>query len=299
MAESTPGTAVPASYRIAVLTLAVSTYGHHLLRSLAAHGHRPALVVVLDNPLSRKVRLLRSVARRIGWRDALLYAVDETLSPTQPSSAPRGSWPGYDKVADAVVHVPVVSTPVAANQLRRHDIDVLLLGQSGIVPQSILDAPKVGTLNAHPGWLPDFKGIDCAAWTILAGRFALVGSSLHWVDAGVDTGRIIRQRQYRWRGDETLRLLEARLYDDCIELLVNAARDLERGTLASYDNVGGALYRKMRRADRARAARLLSERLATLASPAPLGAPVGASDDPRDESSACITDVQGQSKDAR
>ena len=177
MAESTPGTAVPASYRIAVLTLAGSTYGHHLLRSLAAHGHRPALVVVLDNPLSRKVRLLRSVARRIGWRDGLLYAVDETLSPTQPSSAPRGSWPGYDKVADAVVHVPVVSTPVAANQLRRHDIDVLLLGQSGIVPQSILDAPKVGTLNAHPGWLPDFKGIDCAAWTILAGRSSGVPST--------------------------------------------------------------------------------------------------------------------------
>ncbi|MEQ1908011.1 MAG: formyltransferase family protein [Vicinamibacterales bacterium] len=298
MPESAPGTGTPASHRIGVLTLAGSGYGQHLLWSLASHGQRPALVVVLDNPLSRKLTLLRSVARRIGWRDSLLHALDETLSPTRPSGAPRGSWPGYDKVADAVVRVSAVSTPAAADQLRRHDIDVLLLGQSGIVPQSLLDAPKLGTLNAHPGWLPDFKGIDCAAWTILAERFAFVGSSLHWVDAGVDTGRIIRQRPYRWRGDETLRSLEVRLYDDCIELLVDATRDLERGTLPSGDNVGGTLYRKMSRADRARAARLLSARLPMLASMDP-GARVGASGASQDQLSARIADRLSESKDGR
>lgn len=250
--------------RIAVLTLDGSQYGQHLLRALSRHVGRPALVIVCDNSLRRRWRLLRSVAGRIGWRDAILYALEETASPTKPSTMSRDPWPGYGAFAEAVVQVSSVNAPSVAEHLRQHKIEILVLGQSGIVPESVLAAPRTGTINAHPGWLPDYRGIDCAAWTILDGRFDLVGSSLHWVDRGIDTGGIIRRRAYRWRGDESLRTLEARLYDDCVELLVEAVADIRRGTLPSEANVGGVLLRKMPRADRARVRVSLARHTASL-----------------------------------
>lgn len=231
---------------------------------MAVQVGRPALVLVVENPISRRWRLLRSVAGRIGWRDAVLYAIEETARPTQPSTIASGDWPGYEALADAVEHVPAVSSPAVVEHLRRYAIDLLLLGQSGIVPEPVFAVPRMGTLNAHPGWLPDYKGIDCAAWAILEGRVDRVGSSLHRVDRGVDTGPIIERRQYRWRGDETLRMLEARLYDDCVDLLVGAVAASRLGELRSQANVGGSLRRKMPRADRARARMQLARHLATL-----------------------------------
>ena len=252
------------SPRIAVLTLRGSRYGRQLLRTLTARVGRPALVLVSDNSLQRRWRLLRSVAGRIGWRDAILYGFEETVRPTQPSMAAKDEWTGYGALADAVVHVPSVSSPIVADALRRHEIDLLLLGQSGIVPESVFTVPKIATLNAHPGWLPDYQGIDCAAWTVLDGRFDLIGSSLHRVDRGVDTGAIVTQRRYRWCGDETLQTLESRLYDDCIELLVEAVKDAGRGEFSLQPNAGGALFRKMPRAVRARACVHLARHVETL-----------------------------------
>ena len=250
--------------RVAVLTLRGSRYGQHLLRTMALTVGRPALVVVSDNPFSRRWRLLRSVAGRIGWLDAVLYAIEETIWTIQPSTIASDAWPGYHAFAEVVAHVPSVSSPVVIEHLKRYGIDLLLLGQSGIVPEPVFAAPRMGTINAHPGWLPDDKGIDCAAWTILEGRFDRVGSSLHRVDRGVDTGPIISRRPYRWRGDETLPTIEARLYDDCVDLLVEAVAASRRGPLPVEANAGGSLRRKMPRADRSRARTQLNQYLATL-----------------------------------
>lgn len=258
------GSALRVDPRIAVLTLRGSRYGQHLLRTLVARVGRPALILVSANSLRRRWRLLRSVAGRIGWRDAMLYAIEETARPTQPSMASNAEWTGYEALADAVVYVPSVSSPIVAEELRRHQIDLLLLGQSGIVPETVFTVPKLATLNAHPGWLPFYKGIDCVAWTLLDGRFDQIGSSLHRVDRGIDTGEIVNQQLYRWRGDETLRVLEARLYDDCIDLLVDSIEAVRRGELRAQPNIGGVLLRKMPRAARVRARAQLAQHVATL-----------------------------------
>jgi methionyl-tRNA formyltransferase len=138
-------------------------------------------------------------------------------------------------------------------------VDLVLLGQSGIVPSEVLKVPRIGTLNAHPGMLPEYRGIDCAAWAIERREFQLVGSSLHWVDAGVDTGPVVRRMPYRWRGDETLQVLGERLYDDCITLLADAAGNPEPGSADTCANSGGTQYYKMPRSLRRSAKRKLRD----------------------------------------
>ncbi len=66
----------------------------------------------------------------------------------------------------------------------------------------MLEMPTLGTLNAHPGLLPRYRGVDVVAWAVLNGD--PVGVSVHLVDAGIDTGRICRTRELPIHRGDTL-----------------------------------------------------------------------------------------------
>ncbi len=52
----------------------------------------------------------------------------------------------------------------------------------------------VPTINAHPSLLPNFPGAHAVADAIAAGA-KTTGATVHYVDAGIDTGAIISQRE--------------------------------------------------------------------------------------------------------
>ncbi len=62
-----------------------------------------------------------------------------------------------------------------------------------IVPPEVLEMPKVGVLNLHPAYLPYNKGWHTPTWALLEGT--PYGATLHFMDAGLDTGDIILQRE--------------------------------------------------------------------------------------------------------
>ena len=63
---------------------------------------------------------------------------------------------------------------------------------SKIIRGNIINIPKIGTLNAHPGLLPKYRGVYIIRWAIHNGD--KIGVTVHFVDKGVDTGPILTQR---------------------------------------------------------------------------------------------------------
>jgi phosphoribosylglycinamide formyltransferase-1 len=53
---------------------------------------------------------------------------------------------------------------------------------------------KFPTVNTHPALLPMFPGAHAVRDALAAGA-AVTGSTVHWVDAGVDTGTVITQKE--------------------------------------------------------------------------------------------------------
>jgi phosphoribosylglycinamide formyltransferase-1 len=53
---------------------------------------------------------------------------------------------------------------------------------------------KFPTVNTHPALLPNFPGAHAVRDALAAGA-TTSGSTVHWVDAGIDTGPIIAQRE--------------------------------------------------------------------------------------------------------
>jgi methionyl-tRNA formyltransferase len=83
--------------------------------------------------------------------------------------------------------------PSGLQLLRELDLDYLI----GVhfpyrVPESVLSIPRIGALNLHPAYLPYNRGWHTPSWALLEGT--PIGATLHFMDAGIDTGDIVHQR---------------------------------------------------------------------------------------------------------
>ena len=86
--------------------------------------------------------------------------------------------------------------PDFGDRLRDIGVDVLLNVHSlHILDASIIEAPKIGSFNLHPGPLPQMAGLNAPSWAIyLAHQQHAV--TLHWMKPGIDTGPIVFSEQF-------------------------------------------------------------------------------------------------------
>lgn len=79
-----------------------------------------------------------------------------------------------------------------------------------LVPPSVLGLPARGCLNLHPAYLPFNRGWHTATWAILDGT--PLGATLHYMDEGIDTGRIVHQEKLEVEPADTAATLYPRLF---------------------------------------------------------------------------------------
>lgn len=69
--------------------------------------------------------------------------------------------------------------------------DVCVITCVTILSQRTISDLGVDIINIHGGHLPDYRGCHCFFFALAEGRFDKVGSTIHFVDQGIDTGRIV------------------------------------------------------------------------------------------------------------
>lgn len=70
--------------------------------------------------------------------------------------------------------------------------DMILLNCASLIPQAILDAVQSPFINMHGGITPLYRGVFGGYWALRDGNDHLIGSTVHKVDAGIDTGDILK-----------------------------------------------------------------------------------------------------------
>jgi len=100
-----------------------------------------------------------------------------------------------------------------AARLREAGVDlVVLAGYMRMVKPPLLDAFPGRIINIHPSLLPAFPGL--AAWEqALAARVPETGCTVHYVDAGMDTGPVIAQSAVPILPGDTPQSVHARIQE--------------------------------------------------------------------------------------
>lgn len=100
-----------------------------------------------------------------------------------------------------------------------------------ILPQAVLDMPRLGCINVHGSLLPKYRGAAPIQWAVLNGEKS-TGVTTMFLGAGVDTGDMLLRRETPIGPEETAGELFDRLKDLGAELLAETLVQLEKGALA-------------------------------------------------------------------
>ena len=113
--------------------------------------------------------------------------------------------------------------------LREAEVNwVVLAGFMRVLSPEFLDAYRGRIINIHPSLLPAFPGVDAAKQALDYG-VKLTGCTVHFVDQGVDSGKIIAQRAVAVAPGDDVSSLAARIHEAEHELFVDVLREIAAG----------------------------------------------------------------------
>jgi len=118
------------------------------------------------------------------------------------------------------------------SDMKALDADVLVVVAYGLLlPESVLAIPKQACVNIHPSLLPRWRGAAPIQRCLLAGE-KTTGVTIMQMDSGMDTGPILKQKEYTIRPSETSAELHDTLSLLGAELLVTTLNEIEQGKLS-------------------------------------------------------------------
>lgn len=132
---------------------------------------------------------------------------------------------GLPPLQPSRIRAPEAVEEIAA--LRPDLLVVMAYGQ--ILPQELLDVPRLGALNLHASLLPRHRGAAPVHAAVLSGD-AESGITVMWMDAGLDTGDILLQHACSLEGTETAGSLHDRLAKMAPAALAEAFELLRAGS---------------------------------------------------------------------
>ena len=195
----------------AYLLLKEHPYGREMLEQLISKDFIPKIIITEDSAIADEERekfLKRIDGNRIAERIEIQL---EKLSQK-----------GIDVEH---VEVPIHNSEEVMPHIRELDLDIIVFGGTRIIRGEILDYPKYGVVNSHPGLLPECRGSASPAWSVY--HDIPIGSSTHFCDNGVDTGQLLLRRE--------VPVKRGMKYEDlCYETLVLAGI-LMKEALMSYE----------------------------------------------------------------
>lgn len=172
---------------------------------------------------------------------ALIEAGEKVVAvvtqPDRPKGRGRKLTPPPVKVLALEAGIPVlqptkVRTAAFVEELRAFAPDIMLVAAYGrILPEPVLSLPRLGCVNVHGSLLPKYRGAAPVQWAILNGE-PETGITIMQMDAGLDTGDILRQGSLPIAADETTATLAPKLAALGGSLLLEALAGLRQGKVA-------------------------------------------------------------------
>lgn len=96
--------------------------------------------------------------------------------------------------------------------LKKYDIDfIALAGYMRLIGDTLLNEYEGRIINIHPSLLPAFKGKDAIGQAFQYG-VKIMGVTIHYVDKGMDSGKIIAQDSFKLMALDTLEDVEANIH---------------------------------------------------------------------------------------
>jgi methionyl-tRNA formyltransferase len=94
---------------------------------------------------------------------------------------------------DKIKNVSSVNTQETINILLAKSPQLIIINGTRIISKQVLDSLSVPFINMHAGITPKYRGVHGMYWALVNNDEKNAGVTIHFVDKGIDTGKIIHQ----------------------------------------------------------------------------------------------------------
>lgn len=122
-----------------------------------------------------------------------------------------------------------VNSEAYIEKIKKYECDLFVsMSFNQIFKDTIINLPKLKTINCHAGKLPFYRGRNVLNWVLINDEKEF-GITVHYVDEGIDTGDIILQETYPITDEDDYKSLLNLAYEACASLLIRAVLLIKEG----------------------------------------------------------------------
>ena len=136
-----------------------------------------------------------------------------------------------------VVNIKSLNEAKFERFLIENSIDGIIYGGGGILRKNIITLVEGRIINFHSGPLPEIRGMNAIEWSLLLGKELC--STIHLIDQGIDTGRIISRVSLDLRKVNTIHDLKDAAFYQCLQYF------LDNYEIASLDNLFKSIFNQI------------------------------------------------------
>lgn len=126
---------------------------------------------------------------------------------------------GETKTIDSVHDTDFIKT------LANTNCDYMIINGTRILSAHLLDAVKAPIINIHVGITPAYRGVHGGYWALYDNKPHLCGTTLHFVDKGIDTGKVIDQAIVKMDKKDNFKSYPLKQYLRGVEMLLQYLGD--------------------------------------------------------------------------
>ncbi len=139
-----------------------------------------------------------------------------------------------------VPHINHVDVVRLADELNP---DLIAVFGTSLIRGELLQKGRLGMVNLHGGLSPEYRGADCTFWALYNREPEKIGCTLHYIDTGIDTGRLIAHVSPEVHPEDDELTLFWRSVKESAEVYAELMRKLVRGEAVGAPQPGkGRLY---------------------------------------------------------
>jgi folate-dependent phosphoribosylglycinamide formyltransferase PurN len=169
----------------------------------------PELVVIREEPPARRRMAVRR-AKKLGWPAVIGQLLFITVA------APILRYKGTGRVDEILRAASVDATPREPDHRVRSINDAEVIGLltslrpamvvvngTRIIARPVLESASCPVINLHAGITPRYRGVHGGYWALAERHPQWIGSTVHLVDTGIDTGGILAQTVFEVTGQDS------------------------------------------------------------------------------------------------
>ncbi len=194
--------------------------------------------IIFERPRTKKEIISRWMKRAkkrgvIKLFDEVIFRVFDSLAQKQDllDSDPDSIYP--ESIPKC--YVKSVNDEEAVKFMKDLKPDVLVVYGTSILKKDVIGIPSKGVLNIHPGITPEYRGLDPIFWAIKNKEFDKIGVTIHFIDEGIDTGKIVKQSTVNVESNDSYESLFVKVLKKGVDLMIESLTLMENNQISTFE----------------------------------------------------------------